>query len=320
MKKVSYMIFVPLLIFACGNSNAEQTEEVVEKKISTPEQVEVVTKEQIATEELEENMLIEEAPQEETSVIEVPVETPLEKEESTQVEQVLEEIVEEAKVEIVLPVQPNHEVWNGLTKQYVSTSGKVNYKGMRTNLSKIATYLKQLATTPPKSDWNKNEKLAYWINLYNASTVYLIASNYPVKSITDINGGKPWDKKFVKSGDKVYTLNQIENDIVRPRFKDPRIHAALNCAAVSCPKLLNEAYVGNQLSAQLDKQTKAWINDTGKNKLLADKVEISKIFEWYAIDFKVAGGTVGFINKYTTAKIASSAKVSFLEYNWALNE
>ena len=213
-----------------------------------------------------------------------------------------------------------HESWNALLKKHVTPSGKVNYKGMKSSLTIIDDYLKHLKENSPKKDWSKNEKLAYWINLYNAATVSLIASNYPTSSITKLSGGKPWDKKFVKSGDKVYSLNQIENEIVRPQFKDPRIHAALNCAAVSCPNLLNEAFVPNQLNAQLDQQTKVWVNDASKNKLQDSKVKVSQIFDWYADDFKASGGVVAFINQYATTKVSAKAKVAYLAYDWSLNE
>ena len=212
------------------------------------------------------------------------------------------------------------ELENTITKKNVGGSGKVDYKGMKTDLAKIKAYLLHLEKTVPTADWSKNEKLAYWINLYNASTVYLIVSNYPTTSITKLSGGKPWDKKFIKSGTNTYSLNDIENNIVRPQFKDPRIHAALNCAAVSCPKLLNGAYLPSKLNAQLDTQVRAWINDATKNKLNVNKAQVSKIFEWYKVDFK--GGVVSFINKYTSSNTAllSTAKISYLEYDWALNE
>ncbi len=213
-----------------------------------------------------------------------------------------------------------HSSWNNLLKKNVTVSGKVNYKAMKSSLKAIESYLKYLNDNAPKKEWSKNEKLAYWINLYNASTVYFIASNYPIKSITKLEGGKPWDKKFVKSGDKVYSLNQIENEIIRPRFKEPRIHVALNCAAISCPKLLNEAYLANKLEHQLTQQTKVWINDSSKNVLTAKKVKVSQLFDWYAADFKVVGGVVAFINKYATTKVSEKARISYLEYNWALNE
>ena len=222
----------------------------------------------------------------------------------------------------VVLVRAEHAEWDELLKKHVSATGKVNYQGMKKELPKIKSYLGYLNKVTPEKDWSKNDKLAYWINLYNASTVYLIASNYPLKSITKLSGGKPWDKKFVKSGGKVYALNQIENEIIRPRFKDPRIHAALNCAAVSCPKLLNGAYLPNKLNAQLDKQTRAWIGDVTKNKLTPNKIKLSKIFEWYADDFKAGGGVRKFVSKYSIKKflIDPKAKITYLEYDWALNE
>ena len=219
------------------------------------------------------------------------------------------------KTEIKLP---NHDVWNILAKKYVSTKGKVNYKGIKQELSKIESYLSHLQQTYPKSNWNKNESLAYWFNLYNAATVYLIASSYPIKSIRDIHNGKPWDYKFVKSGDKIYSLNQIENTIVRPNFNEPRLHVAFNCAAVSCPKLLNEAFIPSKLNYQLDTLAKSWINDPDKNVVTSSSIKISKIFEWYKGDFKK--GIIPFINTYTDVKIKPSATITYLEYNWGLND
>lgn len=324
MNKNFHTIFVLFLIISCGNSKAEQTTDRVEKNVSTIEKSDAepsvnntVKEEQTIIEELDENKVSEAVPTEEKFAVKTPLKNEIILVEGSKVE---EGIMEEKKVELTVQVKPNHEVWNALTEQFVSVSGKVNYKGMKRSFVKITAYLKHMETTPPQSDWSKNEKLAYWINLYNASTVYLITSNYPITSITKINGGKPWDKKFVKSGMNVYTLNYLENEIVRPRFKEPRIHAALNCAAVSCPKLLNEAYIPNRLSDQLDKQTKAWINDIGKNKISKDKIQVSKIFEWYADDFKAAGGTIDFINQYVEIKVKPDATVSFSEYDWALNE
>jgi len=94
-------------------------------------------------------------------------------------------------------LKPDHTAWDQLTKKFVSNTGKVNYSGFKGQLSTIETYLTQLENTPPTSSWSKNEKLAYWFNLYNAATVHMVASNYPIKSIRDLEGGKPWDKKFV---------------------------------------------------------------------------------------------------------------------------
>ncbi len=316
---IAIMVLITFSIIACGNSIEESTS--VKEAVMELEDKKTDSNDSLLPKHEEESII-------EGKNEEQKTETALE---STE----LEDVVEEKETEIIAPIEeetaseepmaveivrPNHGSWDGLTKKYVSAAGKVNYKGMKTNLPKIKTYLEHLNKTSPKKDWSKNEKLAYWINLYNASTVHLIASNYPTSSITKLSGGKPWDKKFVKSGTKVYSLNDIENTIVRPQFKDPRIHAALNCAAVSCPKLLNGAFLPSRLNAQLDKQTRAWINDKTKNKLSGNKAQVSQIFDWYKVDFK--GGVVAFINKYISTGVAleSNAKITYLEYDWALNE
>lgn len=310
-------VFVALSIVACGNSTEKKTtendlvKEVVETIETTtaasPIEEEVEISEEKEVTDVEEEVIVATKTEQEEPITEAKVTA--EVEEPTTEKQVVEEVI-----------RPKHDLWDVLTKKYVSAVGKVNYKGMKADLGKISSYLEHLKNTPPKNDWSKNEKLAYWINLYNASTVYLIASNYPTSSITKLNGGKPWDKKFVKSGTKVYSLNDIENNIVRPRFKDPRIHAALNCAAVSCPKLLNGAFFPRKLNSQLDKQTRAWINDSSKNKLNGNKAQLSQIFDWYKTDFK--DGVVAFINKYISTGVAlePKAKITYLEYDWALNE
>ena len=237
-------------------------------------------------------------------------------------EVVLEKRVEKEVVEIEkkqVPTRPNHEIWDKLTKTYVSANGKVNYNGFKGALHSIDDYLLHLQNTPPTNQWSKNEKLAYWFNLYNAATVNLVAGNYPVKSIKDINGGKPWDKKFIKSGTNLYSLNDIENTVVRPHFNEPRLHVAFNCAAVSCPNLLNEAFTPTKLNAQLNSLSKKWINDTTKNNITPEEIQVSQIFNWYSVDFKE--GVIPFINRYSlSAKANPDAKVTFLEYDWKLND
>lgn len=212
------------------------------------------------------------------------------------------------------PKTVSHEIWDQLLRKYVSNTGKVNYKGLKAEKERLDSYIKLLSEQEPTGAWSRNEQLAYWINVYNANTVKLIIENYPLKSITDL--GKPWDKQFIKAGSNTYTLNQVENEIIRPVFKEPRIHFAVNCAAKSCPPLLNEAFTAEKLNGQLEKQTRAFINSSA-NSISSDKVELSKIFEWYGGDF---GDLVSYLQKYSSTQINKSAKVSFKEYDWALNE
>lgn len=216
-----------------------------------------------------------------------------------------------------VPQPPSHEAWDKLLQQYVSDAGKVNYAGFKKDKAKLEAYLTILQKNPPQNDWSRADKMAFWINAYNAFTVKLIVDNYPISSIMKLDGGKPWDVKRIDIGGKNYSLNNIENDILRPQFKDARIHFAVNCAAKSCPPLLNRAWTAANLESNFEKQAKAFINNTNFNKISAKEVEVSKIFEWYAADF---GNLIEFLNKYATTKIDAGAKVKYREYDWALNE
>lgn len=211
----------------------------------------------------------------------------------------------------------SHQLWDELLRKHVATTGKVNYKGFIEDKEKLSEYLSVLNQNPAQPDWNSNKQMAYWINAYNAFTIKLIIDKYPVTSINNV-GAKPWDIPFINLGIKKYSLNQIENEILRPQFKEPRIHFALNCAAKSCPKLLNEAFLPEKLEAQLAKQTKDFVNSQSANNLTEKKIEISPIFDWYKADFQE--GIISFLNKYANVKIQDNAKISFKEYDWNLNE
>lgn len=211
----------------------------------------------------------------------------------------------------------SHQAFDELLKNYVTESGRVSYKGLLKNKSKLDSYTSLLSKNTPQRSWSSSEELAYWINAYNAYTLKLIVDHYPVKSITDIKNGKPWDDKWIKIGDKTYSLNNIEHDIIRPRFEEPRIHFAVNCAAKSCPKLLNRAYTALNLEDKLTQQTEAFINNTQMNTISNKKVKLSKIFEWYGEDFE---DLIGFINRYSTTKVSPKAQIEYAEYNWSLNE
>lgn len=311
------------LLTSCSNATSENASTsssietvIAEETISVENEIVAAPEEEIV--EIEEEKIETAKPTGTTT----PIKKEVIKEQKIVIEKkeakpTIEEPIVETKIEAV---RANHTTWDELTNKYVTSSGKVNYKGMKADVSQIKSYIEHLASTPVQNDWSKNEALAYWFNLYNASTVYLIVQQYPIKSITDLEGGKPWDKKFIKSGDKTYSLNDIENVIVRPKYNEPLVHVAFNCAAVSCPSLLKGAFLPEKLTAQLTAQAKAWVNDTSKNKISTDKVEVSQIFDWYGKDFTGVGGVVGFLNKYSNNKANEGATVSFLAYNWALNE
>lgn len=214
--------------------------------------------------------------------------------------------------------QVNHTTWTELLQKHVDNQGNVNYKGFLKDRTQLKNYLKQLSDNPPHSSWSRNETLAYYINVYNAFTVELILENYPLKSIKDIN--RPWGRKFFKLGDQNYSLNNIEHDILR-KMGEPRIHFAINCASVSCPKLYNKAFTSDQLENQLEKLTREFINSS-ENKISKNELQLSNIFKWYEKDYLINGiqSLAHYVSQYTNEKINPNAKVSFLDYNWNLNE
>jgi hypothetical protein len=227
-----------------------------------------------------------------------------------------------------LPVKEpvSHDIWDGLLKKHVKSNGFVDYKGFIKDKATLQKYLDQLSSAHPQDSWSREEKMAYWINAYNAYTVKLIVDNYPVKSIKDIKNGIPfvntvWDIKFIKIQGEEYDLNNIEHGILRKDFEDARIHAAVNCASVSCPVLRDEAFVANKLDAQLDDAMKKFVNDGERNKISASNPKLSSIFKWFSGDFKDDAGSVRkFVNKYAQTKINESADIEYLDYDWNLND
>ena len=209
----------------------------------------------------------------------------------------------------------SHDGFDKLLKQYVASNGMVDYKGLKANRAALDEYTALLAKAIPAGNWGKNESLAYWINAYNAFTLQLIINNYPLKSIINLDGGKPWDVKRITLAGKKYSLNNIENDIIRPQFKDPRIHFAVNCAAISCPPLANKAFTEDNIEALLNSRTTSFINSSA-NTITENKATVSKLFDWYKEDF---GNVINFINKYSKTKLASKASIAYKDYDWMLN-
>lgn len=214
-------------------------------------------------------------------------------------------------------VKADHSGWNTLLQRFVDPAGNVDYAAFKTAEGQLDAYLASLAATPPSTDWSRAETMAYWINSYNAHTIKLILDNYPVKRITDLHGGKPWDVKWITVGGKTYSLNNIEHDILRPRYQDPRIHFAVNCAAASCPPIPNKAFTADNLNTLLNSRTRAFIRNEAYNTLTDAKVEVSKIFDWYGEDF---GDLRSYLNKYAVTPIPEGTTIGFREYDWALNK
>ena len=202
----------------------------------------------------------------------------------------------------------------------------------------LISIYQQLSNTDPDK-LNGDEKLAFWINAYNAFTLQIVTENYPIESITDLNtGGKiiayllgdtVWDKEFITINNKKYSLNDIEHKILR-KMNEPRIHFAIVCASISCPELLNEAFESKTLEKQLELQTINFINDNSRNDfdLKNRQANISEIFNWFDDDFGDSDENVLiFISKYVPENTSQDIKsnvtewnTSYNDYNWNLNE
>lgn len=211
----------------------------------------------------------------------------------------------------------DHSEWTSILKKHVSENGQVDYQNLKKDRKLLTEYISHLDKNTPKDNWKKEDKLAYWINAYNALTIDLIIRNYPIKSIKDIKN--PWEQRLWKLGNTWYNLDGIEHDILR-KMNEPRIHFAIVCASYSCPKLQNEAFIASKLETQLTKVTKAFLADKNRNELSENSLKISKIFDWFSKDFKQNGSVIDFINQYSDINISKNAKVKYKDYNWSLNE
>lgn len=217
----------------------------------------------------------------------------------------------------------SHALWDSLLQAHVTPDGWVDYEGFIADSSRLQDYLTLLSNHHPNTrHWSRAERKAYWINAYNAFTVKLIVDHYPVPGIKEIKKGIPfvntvWDIKFIRIEDATYDLNNIEHGILRPKFKDPRIHFAVNCASVSCPPLSNRAYVAERLDAQLDEAARRFLADERRNIVTPDTLKLSKIFSWYAMDFPKP--IQQYVNQFTPLEVRPDAKVEHLGYDWNLN-
>jgi hypothetical protein len=219
----------------------------------------------------------------------------------------------------------DHSIYAGLLEKYVK-HGRVDYRGFKKEEAELDRYLKVLEETDSKQ-LSTNEQFAFYINAYNAWTIKLILSGYPgVATIKDLGSTfkTPWKRKIARIDGQVITLDNIEHDILRPRFKDPRVHFAINCAARSCPPLIPEPYLGSTLDQQLDTSSRAFVNNPKRNFLDGKALHVSRIFKWFGEDINY--DVTGFFLKYADGDLKSELeanrgkiKVKYLHYDWSLN-
>ena len=230
--------------------------------------------------------------------------------------------------DIAQSAPPNHSALTALLQKHVDEQGLVNYKALQSDRKLLQNYLQSLSKTVPAKNWSKEEKLAYWINAYNAFTLELILEHYPLTSIKDIGASikipfvnTPWQIDFIQIGEEKFNLDDIEHGIIRKEFNEPRIHFALVCAAVSCPKLRNEAYEADRLESQLQDQALSFILDKKLNDVSSDPIQLSKLFQWFSGDFKKESkNIIDYLNTILPEPLPKNTKISYKEYYWELNE
>ncbi|MFT4710018.1 MAG: hypothetical protein ACI9D0_000624 [Bacteroidia bacterium] len=236
-----------------------------------------------------------------------------------------------------LAFDQQHQLLSELLGQYV-TPGGVRYADLSKDTDKLNRYLAMVQSITPVEleTWTRNQRYAFWINTYNAHILALIVDNYPLDSIRDLGGavfGKVWDLELIPmgahnpdgSGDSL-SLGDIEHEILRPEFRDARVHAAINCASESCPPLLAEAFVADKLEAQLSGAMAAFLQDPSRNRIdpVAGALELSSIFDWFAEDFELEdAGIRNYVSRHaglSSTEWIAEASLGYLDYSWALND
>lgn len=220
----------------------------------------------------------------------------------------------------VLSAQNEPEgAWGKLLQEHVTEEGCLDYEGVQEEGKLLDRALESLRAEMPEEGASDHERIAYWINVYNAFAIQLVLDHYPIESIRDID--RAFERTFIDIDGESYSLNDIEKRILLENFEDPRIHYAVNCASISCPPLRQEPYRAGTLDRQLEEQATRFVNDPSKNKLGKERVRISKLYDWYREDFTRNGSLVDHLNRYAEGvRIEADASLSFMEYDWGLNQ
>lgn len=247
----------------------------------------------------------------------------------------------------------SYDDYAAVLKTYVDKMGMVNYKQLKAHREKLDAFAQAISELDTKTyeKWSKEDKVAFWINAYNGLTLKVIIDNYPIKpsffksiyypknSIRQIPG--VWDKKKFKVMGKDMSLEHIEHVILRKQFDEPGIHVALVCAAMGCPPLRDEPYLGNRLKEQLDNQTKRFLANPKKFMInrKAGQVNLSPIFKWFGHDFtnkyglakKLPGlsknetAVINFLSRHLDKDdrdylMKGNFRIRYSKYDWSLNE
>ena len=237
----------------------------------------------------------------------------------------------------------DHSAWDQLLKAYVLPGNdgvnRVAYATFKADGHKtLKSYISQLEKADP-AKLDRPEQFAFWANLYNAKTIDVILDYYPVKSIRDISldnslfgalkssvgAGGPWKTPVVTVSGRQLSLDNIEHDIMRPVFSDPRVHYSVNCASYGCPNLAGDAFTGAELEAQLDAGARSFINHPRGIAVEDGTVRASSIYSWFQKDFGGnAAGVLAHARQYADAELAAKLKnvtaIDTYDYDWSLND
>lgn len=228
----------------------------------------------------------------------------------------------------------DHSAWNDILARHLVRAedglNRFDYAKLgKGGTGALQRYLGRLQAIDPSS-LTAAEQFAFWVNLYNAKTVEIVTNHYPVATIRDIRLGLnpfsgPWKKKLLRVSGIDLSLDDIEHEILRPVWKDPRIHYAANCASVGCPNLARRPYTGENLEAMLDSAARSYVNSPRGVRIDGGRVTVSSLYDWYAGDF---GGSVPeilkHIRRYAEPKLAKrlseAGKIDDYAYDWMLND
>ena len=206
--------------------------------------------------------------------------------------------------------------------------GGVDYAGLKEQEAFFNAVLEAMAAVDP-AVLPPSERIAFYINAYNAWTIKLILDHWPgIRSIKEAGNilRSPWKREFVRLAGKTVSLDAIEHGILRRQYGDARLHFALNCASMSCPPLAGVPYQGQTLNAQLDAQTAAFVNDPAQTFVVDGRLHVSKLFDWYGEDFGGETGVWAFIRRFAGPRLATAMdaladhRLVYADYDWSLND
>jgi hypothetical protein len=228
----------------------------------------------------------------------------------------------------------DHAGWDKLLARYLKTDkaglNRLDYRRFKAEgQDELHAYLDRLQGVAV-ARLSRSEQFAYWVNLYNAKTVDVVLARYPVGSIRDINisglfATGPWGKKLLEVEGIDLSLDDVEHKILRPLWRDPRIHYAVNCASVGCPNLARSAYTGAALEAMLEAAARDYVNSPRGVSVKNGVATVSRIYSWYVEDFGGnEAGVLAHLRRHAAPALAqqlrSIARIGGYDYDWRLND